>query len=30
MASGTVEGNRLVVRNVRNFLWRSDTDFDAR
>jgi Domain of unknown function (DUF4105) len=27
--SGTVEGNRLVVRNVRNFLWRSDTDFDA-
>jgi hypothetical protein len=29
-ASGTVEGNRLVVRNVRNFFWRSDTDFDAR
>jgi hypothetical protein len=30
MASGTVEGNQLVVRNVRNFLWRSDTDFDAK
>jgi hypothetical protein len=30
MASGTVEDNRLVVRNVRNFLWRSDTDFDAK
>jgi hypothetical protein len=29
-ASATVEGNRLVVRNVRNFLWRTDTDFDAR
>jgi hypothetical protein len=29
-ASGSVEGNRLVVRNVRNFVWRSDTDFDAR
>jgi hypothetical protein len=29
-ASATVEANRLVVQNVRNFLWRSDTDFDAR
>jgi hypothetical protein len=29
-ASATVEGDRLVVRNVRNFLWRSDTDFEPR
>lgn len=29
-ASANVEGDRLVVRNVRNFLWRTDTDFDAR
>jgi Domain of unknown function (DUF4105) len=28
--SGTVEGDRLVVRNVRNFVWRNDTDFDPR
>jgi hypothetical protein len=27
-ASGIVEGDRLVVRNVRNFVWRSDTDFE--
>jgi len=29
-AAGTVEGNRLVIKNVRNFVWRSDSDFDAR
>jgi hypothetical protein len=29
-ASATVEGDRLIVRNVRDFLWRTDTDFDAR
>jgi hypothetical protein len=26
--SGSVEGDRLEVRDVRNFRWRSDTDFD--
>ena len=30
MASGTVEGDRLVMRDVRNFVWRSDTDFEPR
>jgi Domain of unknown function (DUF4105) len=30
MSSGDVEGDRLVVRNVRNFQWRSDADFDPR
>jgi hypothetical protein len=29
-ATGTLEGNRLVVRNVRNFRWRTDTDFTTR
>jgi hypothetical protein len=28
--TATVEGNRLVVDNVRNFTWRSDSDFDQR
>ena len=30
MASGSVDGDHLVVRNVRNFLWHSDVDFDPR
>lgn len=29
-SSGDVDGDRLVVRNVRNFQWRSDIDFDPR
>jgi hypothetical protein len=28
--TATIDGERLVVSNVRNFTWRGDTDFDAR
>jgi Domain of unknown function (DUF4105) len=28
--TATIDGDRMVVRNVRNFNWRSDTDYDER
>ena len=30
VASATIDGNRLTVRNVRNFDWRSETEFTER
>jgi hypothetical protein len=30
IATGTVEGNRVILHNVRNFDWRSDTDYTQR
>src|ERR1700694_2494288 len=30
MTTGTVEGNRVALRNVRNFDWRSNTDYTQR
>jgi drug/metabolite transporter superfamily protein YnfA len=28
--TANIDGNRLVINNVRNFTWRSDADFDPR
>jgi len=30
MATGSVEGNRVTLHNVRNFHWRSDSDYTPR
>jgi hypothetical protein len=30
IATARITGDRLIVNNVRNFRWRSETDFDAR